>query len=106
MKAPEMRLVFSCPKCSWRRKTYIENEDLYIKCRKCGHKFVVGNGSNPVYVEAHNSIPESARDYYVPCEDEDGDVSEEEMKFKKIKNIIHVILLIAFHVWLYVHFFT
>uniref|UniRef100_A0A6H2A0Q7 Uncharacterized protein n=1 Tax=viral metagenome TaxID=1070528 RepID=A0A6H2A0Q7_9ZZZZ len=98
------RIVFSCPRCTWRRKTYIENENLYIKCRRCGHKFIVGNGSNIVYVEAHNTPPESARDYYIPCED-DG-ISEEEKRFKRIKNIIHVMILIAFHVWMYIYFFT
>ena len=46
------RIVFSCPKCNLRRKTYFTNSHLKIRCKRCFLIYKVSEGKNIQYKEA------------------------------------------------------
>jgi len=90
MQTTEIRIVFSCPSCSWRRKTYIENEYLQIRCRHCNHIFKVSEGLNVVYKTAHD-IPERSK----------PDFETNEGQHSHLKSRIQQFILVVIHILLY-----
>lgn len=97
------RICFSCPGCGKRRKTYIYNEFLDIKCKYCGERFKVCEGKNIRYKQSYKVKKIGYQDVLDMEEEKFCDTEEKEC-FNAFKFAIYqcLILLLLYYLVKYI----